>query len=157
MTQSGIEPATFRFVAQRLNRCANEVPPKVRRKPKMLWITLSPTFPLMNQEYSVTQPSTTRLHHVLATGHLCFCFSFFLFSYRMYVGFSLVLFVFTIFISFDICLSCCSRFNTGSKEASAINYAFTSSRVRSLCYAILLLFISLCRKASLSLSIYTTS
>ena len=30
MTQSGIEPATFRFVAQHLNHCATAVPPNTK-------------------------------------------------------------------------------------------------------------------------------
>jgi len=39
MTPSGIEPVTFRFVAQHVNHYATAVPPYVRRKPKMLVIT----------------------------------------------------------------------------------------------------------------------
>jgi len=35
-TQSGIEPATFRFVAQHLNHCANAVPFMINQKEKML-------------------------------------------------------------------------------------------------------------------------
>jgi len=32
MTPSGIEPETFRFVAQRLNHCATAVPPPPKKK-----------------------------------------------------------------------------------------------------------------------------
>jgi len=34
MTPSGIEPATFRFVAQHLNHCATAVPYQSKRRPK---------------------------------------------------------------------------------------------------------------------------
>ena len=53
---------------------------------------LSP--PLSLPQPSVTQPSTARLNHVLETSHLCL---FRFFSYRMYVGFSLMLYVFCVY------------------------------------------------------------
>ena len=51
MTRGGIEPATFRFVAQRLNHCAPAVPfvqivlPKTRQIPVAVvgWVTAGNT------------------------------------------------------------------------------------------------------------------
>ena len=44
MTPSGIEPATFRFVAQRLNHCATAVPKEKKGYFKLKNETLDPIF-----------------------------------------------------------------------------------------------------------------
>jgi hypothetical protein len=118
----------------------------------LFWITSLPSLSLSRNKtiLSVTQLSTTRLNHVLETGHLCLCLVFLLTECMLGFHSCCMCFVFTIFISSDVYLSCCSRCNTWTKAVSALTYAFTSSRVTSWCYVILLLFISLTRNVTLS-------
>ena len=41
VTPPGIEPATFRFVAQNLNHCATAVPILMNSKIKLIWVVTS--------------------------------------------------------------------------------------------------------------------
>ena len=58
MTPSGIEPATFRFVAQHLNHCATAVPPINRQHHQLygcVWLSLNAIL----QHISLNKPSKT--------------------------------------------------------------------------------------------------
>jgi len=81
MTPSGIEPATFRFVAQHLNHCATAVPDNDRRKPKYWDRNLSQYHLSIKNSHGLTpgssqglrgeRPATDRLSHGTALRLQC--------------------------------------------------------------------------------------
>jgi sterol desaturase/sphingolipid hydroxylase (fatty acid hydroxylase superfamily) len=56
LTLAGIEPATFRFVAQHINHCATAVPYMPRTPPISFYLILSPEQHLVQHENDEAPP-----------------------------------------------------------------------------------------------------